>query len=136
MPFDKSKVSLPREDVESTPLTSGEEQDHDEQPPSPTSGNAFVRYLHEVAERDPRFYQETPSATKRVLLLAFVALLFWLAFSMRRSMMIAAFGAEAEAGKSDRYSDEYMFRPAASPIIAETMKDGSVHFKGALPTAL
>lgn len=102
MPFDKPKVSLPREDVESTPLTLGEEQDHDEQPPSPTSGNAFVRYLHEVAERDPRFYQETPSATKRILLLAFVALLFWLAFSMRRSMMMAAFGAEADAGKPDR----------------------------------
>ncbi len=102
MPFDKSKVSLPREDVESTPLTSREEQGDDEQPPSPTSGNAFVRYLHEVAERDPRFYQETPSVMKRVLLLVFVALLFWLAFSMRRSMMMAAFGPEAEAGKADR----------------------------------
>jgi len=35
---------------------------------------------------------------------------------------------------SPRYSKEYKFRPAASPIITETLKDGRVRLRGALPT--
>jgi hypothetical protein len=33
-----------------------------------------------------------------------------------------------------RYSKEYKFRPAASPIITETLKDGRVRLRGAAPT--
>lgn len=35
---------------------------------------------------------------------------------------------------SPRYSKDYKFRPAASPIITETLKDGRVRLRGALPT--
>lgn len=34
-----------------------------------------------------------------------------------------------------RYSDEHKFRPAASPIITETMKDGRLKVRGAGPTS-
>ncbi len=33
---------------------------------------------------DPRFHQPTPAPWKRVALLAFVGVMFWLAFSMRK----------------------------------------------------
>jgi hypothetical protein len=32
-----------------------------------------------------------------------------------------------------RYSKEFKFRPAASPIITETLKDGRIRLRGALP---
>ena len=35
----------------------------------------------------------------------------------------------------DRYSKEHRFRPAASPIITHTLKDGSIRIHGAGPTA-
>jgi hypothetical protein len=34
-----------------------------------------------------------------------------------------------------RYSKEHKFRPAASPIITETLKDGRIRIRGAGPTA-
>ncbi|THH05339.1 hypothetical protein EW145_g4866 [Phellinidium pouzarii] len=36
---------------------------------------------------------------------------------------------------ANRYSDEHKFRPAASPIITEHLKDGRVRLRGAHPTA-
>ena len=33
-----------------------------------------------------------------------------------------------------RYSKEHKFRPAASPIITETLRDGRVRIRGAAPT--
>lgn len=33
-----------------------------------------------------------------------------------------------------RYSKEYKFRPAASPIITERLKDGRTRLRGAQPT--
>ncbi|KAF8629367.1 hypothetical protein AX17_005663 [Amanita inopinata Kibby_2008] len=35
---------------------------------------------------------------------------------------------------ANRYSKEHKFRPAASPIITETLKDGRVRVRGAEPT--
>ena len=32
-----------------------------------------------------------------------------------------------------RYSKDYKFRPAASPVITETLKDGRTRLRGALP---
>ena len=34
---------------------------------------------------------------------------------------------------SERYSKDYKFRPAASPIITEILKDGRMRLRGALP---
>jgi hypothetical protein len=38
---------------------------------------------------DPRFYQPTPSPFKRAALLIFIGFLFWLAFSLRKSVWAA-----------------------------------------------
>ncbi|KAJ7442962.1 hypothetical protein FB451DRAFT_95543 [Mycena latifolia] len=35
---------------------------------------------------------------------------------------------------ANRYSNEFKFRPAASPIITETLKDGRKRVRGAAPT--
>lgn len=35
---------------------------------------------------------------------------------------------------TDRYSKDYKFRPAASPVITEQLKDGRVRLRGAQPT--
>ena len=32
-----------------------------------------------------------------------------------------------------RYSKEHKYRPAASPIITETLKDGRIRLRGAIP---
>jgi hypothetical protein len=34
-----------------------------------------------------------------------------------------------------RYSKEFKYRPAASPIVTETLKDGRVRVRGAAPTS-
>ena len=34
-----------------------------------------------------------------------------------------------------RYSKEHKFRPAASPVITETLKDGRTRIRGGAPTA-
>lgn len=36
---------------------------------------------------------------------------------------------------ANRYSEEFKYRPAASPIITETLKDGRTRIRGAEPTA-
>ena len=35
---------------------------------------------------------------------------------------------------ANRYSEEFKFRPAASPIITETLRDGRTRIRGAEPT--
>ena len=35
--------------------------------------------------------------------------------------------------KKKRYSKDYKFRPAASPVITEYLKDGRMRLRGALP---
>lgn len=42
-----------------------------------------IQDLHERLESDPRFSPPVPSVWKRVALLATIALLFWLAFSLQ-----------------------------------------------------
>jgi len=32
---------------------------------------------------------------------------------------------------ADRYSKKYKYRPAASPVITETLKDGTIRLRGA-----
>jgi hypothetical protein len=34
-----------------------------------------------------------------------------------------------------RYSKEFKYRPAASPVITETLKDGRIRVRGAAPTS-
>ncbi|KII90683.1 hypothetical protein PLICRDRAFT_39264 [Plicaturopsis crispa FD-325 SS-3] len=64
-------------------------------------------------QNDSRLAQPTPSAWKHVSLLAFVALLFWLSFSIHFPTRGAPI-----VHDTNRYSKEFRFRPAASPVHA------------------
>ncbi|GLB38877.1 hypothetical protein LshimejAT787_0600390 [Lyophyllum shimeji] len=81
----------------------------------------------------PRFHPHTPSPFKRAALVIFALLLFWLALSMRQSLWTAK--KKPQIIYASRYSKEHKFRPAASPIITETLKDGRIRIRGAGPTA-
>lgn len=41
---------------------------------------------------------------------------------------------QSDTSYPSRYSNEYKYRPAASPIITETLIDGRTKLRGALPT--
>ncbi|KAJ7602300.1 hypothetical protein DFH06DRAFT_910017, partial [Mycena polygramma] len=78
---------------------------------------------------DPRFEQPPPAMWKRAALLFVMFFAFWLAFQIK--------GHRAGGTKvvhANRYSKEYKYRPAASPIITETLKDGRLRVRGAAPT--
>ena len=99
---------------------------------------------------DPKFTQPTVSRFKRTFLLIFFAVLCWLAFSSvlhtnrkpkvihaSRSVNVFVMDSVSDASllklRSQRYSKDYKFRPAASPVITETLKDGRTRLRGALP---
>ncbi|KAF7312862.1 hypothetical protein MKEN_00970500 [Mycena kentingensis (nom. inval.)] len=65
--------------------------------------------------------------TRLLLLLISVALVF---VAMRMAMPKA----KPQVVYANRYSKEHKFRPAASPIITETLKDGRTRLRGAAPT--
>ncbi|KAF7327136.1 Casein kinase I isoform alpha [Mycena kentingensis (nom. inval.)] len=83
---------------------------------------------------DPRFDRPAPSPWKRAALLLTIALLFWLALHMKSPKGIFRSSKQQTVVYSNRYSKEYQFRPAASPIITQTMKDGRLEVHGAAPT--
>ncbi|KAI0063581.1 hypothetical protein BV25DRAFT_1990574 [Artomyces pyxidatus] len=80
---------------------------------------------------DPRFNPPTPPAWKRVALILFIVVMFWLSFRLRNPRPVE----DAKVVHSNRYSKEHKYRPAASPIITERLKDGRVRVRGAPPTA-
>ncbi|PPQ95138.1 hypothetical protein CVT25_010637 [Psilocybe cyanescens] len=82
-------------------------------------------------DEDPRLNRAAPSHFKRFALLVFLVFLFWLGYQMRRSMWEGK--RKPKVIHASRYSKEHKFRPAASPIITETLKDGRVRLRGALP---
>ncbi|KAH9847840.1 hypothetical protein C2E23DRAFT_740956 [Lenzites betulinus] len=89
-----------------------------------------LQELHRRLEEDPRFNPPTPSAWKRVALILFLLFLMYFGIKLRASV--------AETPKvihASRYSKEHKFRPAASPIITERLKDGRTRVRGAAPTA-
>ncbi|KAH9948597.1 hypothetical protein B0H21DRAFT_230595 [Amylocystis lapponica] len=94
--------------------------------PQPTSD---IRKLNEHLNRDPRFNPPTPSFWKRLALVAFVVVLFWFAITLRVQL-----ARPPKVVHATRYSKEFKYRPAASPIITERLKDGRTRVRGALPT--
>ncbi|KIM79843.1 hypothetical protein PILCRDRAFT_73740 [Piloderma croceum F 1598] len=85
-----------------------------------------TRELQRQTDRDPRFNVPPPSTWKRVALLLFVGFLFWLSFYVKVSKP-----EKPKIVHASRYSKEYKFRPAASPVITERLKDGRVRLRGA-----
>jgi len=110
--------------MSSAPYQALPSDDYDEERPTRPAHVAE----HIQLAQDPRFNPPTPSWWKRALLVLFIVFMFWLYFSMRISMQKGAHHAH-------RYSKQHKYRPAASPVITETLKDGRIRIKGAAPTA-
>ncbi|KAI0256102.1 hypothetical protein BJV78DRAFT_1112551, partial [Lactifluus subvellereus] len=87
---------------------------------------------HRQLAQDPRFNPPAPSWWKRTLLILFIVVMFWLYFSLRASMQK---GAQSQVVHAQRYSKQYKYRPAASPVISEKLKDGRTRIRGAVPHA-
>ncbi|KAI0346253.1 hypothetical protein BDW22DRAFT_1352308 [Trametopsis cervina] len=87
--------------------------------------------LHARLHADPRFNPPTPSIWKRVSLVILVVVLFWLGVTLRKPLMRPP----PEVLHAERYSEEFRYRPAASPIVTEVLADGTVRVRGAQPAA-
>ncbi|KAG1800111.1 uncharacterized protein BJ212DRAFT_130319 [Suillus subaureus] len=74
---------------------------------------------------DPRFNRPTPSLWKRITLLLVTAFLFWAAFKLQSHR------SQTKIIHAERYSKDFKYRPAASPVITERLKDGVVRLRGA-----
>ncbi|CDO75128.1 hypothetical protein BN946_scf185010.g53 [Trametes cinnabarina] len=90
-----------------------------------------IHELHRRLEEDPRFNPPTPSAWKRVALILFMIACLWIGFKLRTAVVETQ---QPKVIHASRYSKEYKFRPAASPIITERLKDGRVRVRGAAPS--
>ncbi|KAI0277606.1 hypothetical protein BGY98DRAFT_978579 [Russula aff. rugulosa BPL654] len=82
---------------------------------------------HYQLAQDPRFNPPTPPWWKRALIILFIIAMFWLYFSMQQ-------GAGSKVIHAQRYSKQYKFRPAASPVIYEKLKGGQTRVRGAAPS--
>lgn len=95
---------------------------------------------------DAKFTQPPVSRFKRTSLLLICAILCLLAYSnvlhtkrnpkiihASRPVMFWVLSKLADKNLSNRYSKDYKFRPAASPVVTETLRDGRVRLRGALP---
>ncbi|KAG8897030.1 hypothetical protein FRB99_008506 [Tulasnella sp. 403] len=63
-----------------------------------------------------------------------VSLLFFIAFWLIVAYKIFIAGGRGKKPKivhADRYSNKYKFRPAASPVVTETLRDGTLLVRGA-----
>ncbi|KAN0086148.1 hypothetical protein V8E55_007282 [Tylopilus felleus] len=74
----------------------------------------------------PRIERPRLPAWRHAALVALLAMLIWLAFYLRPKPTPKVIYAS-------RYSKEFKFRPAASPVITERLEDGRIRLRGALP---
>ncbi|KAJ8083421.1 hypothetical protein AAF712_011875 [Marasmius tenuissimus] len=102
------------------------EQAHSEEHDEQTNENEQPQESEDQVPPPPQ-----SSRLKRVFLLLLIGALVWRAFFSKD----AWFGKkEPQVVHAKRYSKEFKYRPAASPIITETMKDGRLRVRGAEPT--
>lgn len=93
--------------------------------PAETEGDPQLQSQLKQLDADPRFNHPAPSLWKRVALLLVTAFLFWAAFQLQSPI------SQPKTIHADRYSKEFKYRPAASPVITERLKDGVVRLRGA-----
>ncbi|ORY26674.1 hypothetical protein BCR39DRAFT_540410 [Naematelia encephala] len=89
-------------------------------PASPTEDNRPLR-----ASVQAEFNRPPPSWWKRLLLIVAILFMGWL------SVRLGGWKRKPEVIYASRYSDEFKYRPAASPVITEYLKDGRMRLRGA-----
>ncbi|CAE6459424.1 hypothetical protein ACGC1H_004048 [Rhizoctonia solani] len=67
------------------------------------------------------------NAFRRIMMIPVLVFMIYLAF---KSYTWVAVPKKPEIIYADRYSDQYKFRPAASPIITEKLTDGRIRIRG------
>ncbi|KAF9016902.1 hypothetical protein BDZ89DRAFT_1117914 [Hymenopellis radicata] len=82
-------------------------------------------------EEEERPRRASYSPLKRTILFIFVGLAFAIVYSRLKAKSLER---QNKIVYAKRYSDAFKFRPAASPIITETLKGGGTKLRGALPT--
>ncbi|EJF59172.1 hypothetical protein DICSQDRAFT_65500 [Dichomitus squalens LYAD-421 SS1] len=100
----------------------------------PTSDEKRRVPRQEPTSDDPRFNPPTPSPWKRFALVLFLVFLLYVGLKLRVNA-IKNLEPEPSVVHATRYSKDYKYRPAASPIITERLKDGRTRVRGAAPTA-
>ncbi|KAF8900278.1 hypothetical protein CPB84DRAFT_1709090 [Gymnopilus junonius] len=81
---------------------------------------------------DPRFIRPSPFPLKRLALVIFLAYLFWHGFQVCPPLLEGK--KDSKVIYASRYSKDHLFRPAASPVVTETLRNGRIRIRGALPT--
>ncbi|KAL7418501.1 hypothetical protein Q5752_006959 [Cryptotrichosporon argae] len=71
------------------------------------------------------FDRAAPAWWKRALVLAAIVLFGW------GAVKLGGLGRKPQVIYASRYSDEFKYRPAASPVITEYLKDGRMRIRGA-----
>ncbi|KAL1687292.1 hypothetical protein GGG16DRAFT_28530, partial [Schizophyllum commune] len=85
--------------------------------------------MEDALAKDERFTRPAVPVWKRAGLLLALGLLVWAALALREYA-----NRPPTIIYASRYSEEYKYRPAASPIITETLRDGRLRVRGAAPT--
>ncbi|WVQ84320.1 hypothetical protein IAT38_006472 [Cryptococcus sp. DSM 104549] len=83
----------------------------------------YADHLRRTTEAE--FNRPPPPWWQRALLIVAVIAMGWLA------VWLGGRSRQPEVIYASRYSDEYKYRPAASPVITETLPDGRLRIRGA-----
>ncbi|KAL1665590.1 hypothetical protein GGF50DRAFT_87910 [Schizophyllum commune] len=111
----------------------GDEHRSDEESDEDTAHRQRMREerkrMEDALAKDERFTRPAVPVWKRAGLLVALGLLVWAALALREYA-----NRPPTIIYASRYSEEYKYRPAASPIITETLRDGRLRVRGAAPT--
>ncbi|KAI5885399.1 uncharacterized protein SCHCODRAFT_02719058 [Schizophyllum commune H4-8] len=111
----------------------GDEHRSDEESDEDTVHRQGVREerkrMEDALAEDERFTRPAVPVWKRAGLLVALGLLVWAALALREYA-----NRPPTIIYASRYSEEFKYRPAASPIITETLRDGRLRVRGAAPT--
>ncbi|KAL1749255.1 putative phosphatase regulatory subunit-domain-containing protein [Schizophyllum fasciatum] len=107
----------------------GSDEDSDEESAHRRRAREERKRLEGALAKDARFERPAVPVWKRAGLLLALGLLVWAALALREYA-----NRPPKIIYASRYSEEYKYRPAASPIITETLRDGRLRIRGAAPT--
>ncbi|KAF5362652.1 hypothetical protein D9758_009612 [Tetrapyrgos nigripes] len=102
-----------------------------EEPKAPTEQHEEEHDKNEHENTESQHSRAPPSPLKRTMWMIVIGLLLLLAYNSYSSWIRSR---KPQIVHAQRYSKEYKFRPAASPIITEPLKDGRLRVRGAAPT--